>query len=759
MNRKIVLIGLIAFLLFSGTGSVASALSNPEDNSKYLYLFDPWVDGLEASINFAIYTPSTNMHWDWGDDTESDGFSGIHTYSKSGTYTVTVTLVTKYKGEITKKVEVTVDSTKAAEDLEEKNNLHRLTLFSPEVTGLNVTINGVVVAPVERIEWDWGDGQKSVSWFAATHTYLHYGTYTVKVTTYDKKGRATIKELDVTLSPTPTPDPTPNPKNQKSIVSGVLEVSDSIRNIGTVDTSKIQNSLYCDSNTVIWKIVPSFTQSTDFPYFLENLQFYAKLENGKLSLLIDGDKAQALRGMIPSLEYPENMALSPEGDFDHFCYPYSQKKTLLYRILEQAFDELKSSSVIALSSSLNGNPAYASSFTDKVFIFGYYLSASEYDYNFRCFHNWPFGDGNDECKYHRGSYCCEYSDGTVEVTFDFDIQSPRCYYVWGQVYNDNSEETAYYYNGNRWLHQKGWARPHNNVKYGYDSFPSQIKLWARKTWSTVDVMTWMAIDANSVSVTGHVDGKGATTVDRSEKPDVLMPINLQKTSLSWLPSQEYPTPSPTVEPPISVGPAVEACEQYAQLFSPDYWKKEAEEKREAYLKDYTDPLCLTLETMKSIVTSAVGGDLSEAVGVLKGLKFASTQDKLINMQTTTWQLDYYATNWGKEMPTLSQDFLTLADAIEAGKKPEEEIGVVERKLNLYKQTLVIYNLPEKDVVLSLIESAEHFTNALKINYGMEAQTIPTTKEPVPTVTPPGFEVIFAIAGLLAVAYDALRRKK
>ncbi|KAF5434711.1 hypothetical protein C5S35_13360, partial [Candidatus Methanophagaceae archaeon] len=38
-------------------------------------------------------------------------------------------------------------------------------------------------------------------------------------------------------------------------------------------------------------------------------------------------------------------------------------------------------------------------------------------------------------------------------------------------------------------------------------------------------------------------------------------------------------------------------------------------------------------------------------------------------------------------------------------------------------------------------------------------TIPPLEEPTPTPTPPGFEAVFAIAGLLAVAYLVQRRKK
>ena len=319
-------------------------------------------------------------------------------------------------------------------------------------------------------------------------------------------------------------------------ISGVLEVTDTISNIGEVNTTLIENTIYSQKGITIWKVTPSLDPEK---YFLTGLEFYAMLneKNNALSILIDGEEGQALRGMIPSLHGAENIALNATGDPLHHCYPYNITKTLIYSVLQEVFEDLKSKSVISADSSLDKKPVYSSTFTDKVFIFGYYIAASEYDCSWNSFHNWPWGDGDDLCKYHPGCYACEYTDGSVEVTFNFNLSNPELYYVWGRIRNDNGEETKYTYNGEVWLHQVNYGSK-QDVKYGNTSFPSQIVVYGRKTWSTIHPATWMAIVADFVNVTGSIHGVGPTTVDRSEEPDVLILISLNKTALIWPPIEK-----------------------------------------------------------------------------------------------------------------------------------------------------------------------------------------------------------------------------
>jgi hypothetical protein len=356
------------------------------------------------------------------------------------------------------------------------------------------------------------------------------------------------------------------------VVSGVLECSDTIENIGTVNTDLITNTLYNQNGIVIWQVTPNMDVNK---YHLTDLEFYAMLnknDNKLLILINSSDKSKALRGMIPSLRNEENQALSSNPDPAHHCHEYNSHKTLIYDVLEEVFDELKDKSVIASSASLSSNTIYRSSFTDKIFIFGYYIITTEYNAGWHCFHNWPWGDGNDKCKYNPECYECEYSDGMIEVTFDYSITNPKHYYVYGFIVNDNGEESKYTYNGNLWLHQVNCGSKHD-VKYGTTNFPLQIILYGHKTWSKSGQMTWMAIDADSISATGHIHGVGPTTVDKSEQPDVLTSISLQETPLNWPETPEQPNVAITdisaspdhVSPGDTVTITVDTCNNGAYL--------------------------------------------------------------------------------------------------------------------------------------------------------------------------------------------------
>ena len=73
-----------------------------------------------------------------------------------------------------------------------------LNLNKPDISGRTVVINGGVVAPVERIEWDWGDGKVlKHHYFPAAHTYSRPGTYEIKVKAFDHKGRTCTRTVKV----------------------------------------------------------------------------------------------------------------------------------------------------------------------------------------------------------------------------------------------------------------------------------------------------------------------------------------------------------------------------------------------------------------------------------------------------------------------------------------------------------------------------------------------------------------------------------
>ncbi len=76
----------------------------------------------------------------------------------------------------------------------------QLSLNNPEIQGKQVTVNGGVVAPIERIQWEWGDGQVDTHhFFPASHSYAKPGRYEIKVTVFDNKNRSASKSVSVDI--------------------------------------------------------------------------------------------------------------------------------------------------------------------------------------------------------------------------------------------------------------------------------------------------------------------------------------------------------------------------------------------------------------------------------------------------------------------------------------------------------------------------------------------------------------------------------
>lgn len=80
-------------------------------------------------------------------------------------------------------------SSPAATGCNTTNGAPSLSLYPPTVSGMAVTINGVVIAPagtlLTAIDWNWGDGntQTGCEYFPETHRYARAGRYDVVVTT------------------------------------------------------------------------------------------------------------------------------------------------------------------------------------------------------------------------------------------------------------------------------------------------------------------------------------------------------------------------------------------------------------------------------------------------------------------------------------------------------------------------------------------------------------------------------------------------
>ncbi|MEM3408995.1 MAG: DVUA0089 family protein [Nitrososphaerota archaeon] len=120
----------------------------------------------------------------------------------------------------------------------------QLTLFTPEVNGLTVRINGVTLpgtpgTTITRIHWDWGDGYSEDHWFPASHTYSRAGTYTITVTSYQSDGLSTTKSVTIRLEPSvgDSFEPDNTMAQAKEIMSGERQQR-SIDPIGDIDWAK-----------------------------------------------------------------------------------------------------------------------------------------------------------------------------------------------------------------------------------------------------------------------------------------------------------------------------------------------------------------------------------------------------------------------------------------------------------------------------------------------------------------------------------------
>ena len=59
-----------------------------------------------------------------------------------------------------------------------------------------MTVNGGVVAPIERIQWEWGDGQiEQHLYFPAAHTYTSPGRYQITVKVFGSKNYTAAQSI------------------------------------------------------------------------------------------------------------------------------------------------------------------------------------------------------------------------------------------------------------------------------------------------------------------------------------------------------------------------------------------------------------------------------------------------------------------------------------------------------------------------------------------------------------------------------------
>lgn len=130
--------------------------------------------------------------WNFGDGTTGTGSKISHTYTTSGTYTVSLT-VTDNKGApttLTKTISVSV------------TNKPPVATFTNTVSGLTASIDGSASTDpdgtIASWSWKFGDGQTG-NGSIVEHTYAASGTYAVTLTVTDNKGASTSITKNVVI--------------------------------------------------------------------------------------------------------------------------------------------------------------------------------------------------------------------------------------------------------------------------------------------------------------------------------------------------------------------------------------------------------------------------------------------------------------------------------------------------------------------------------------------------------------------------------
>lgn len=135
---------------------------------------------------------------DFGDGTVVSATSASHTYSQTGTYTVTAKVVDDRGASSAATKAVTVSA-----PVNKPPVISIVTSATQIIAGGSVTAKPTASDPdgtVTSIVINWGDGSPTVFWpLNAPHAYTKAGTYTVSATATDNKGAKTTATTTVTV--------------------------------------------------------------------------------------------------------------------------------------------------------------------------------------------------------------------------------------------------------------------------------------------------------------------------------------------------------------------------------------------------------------------------------------------------------------------------------------------------------------------------------------------------------------------------------
>ncbi len=157
----------------------------------------------DPSASTATYK-FTSETWDWGDGTAATFYPGrplsaaTHTYTASGDYPVTLTLVDNHGNLATATEEVSVGASPDAALTASPNQLEE----GSGPVSFDASASTDSDASIVSYAWDFGDGATAQG-ATASHTYATAGTYLARVTVTDSLGLSDTATATVTVSDEP----------------------------------------------------------------------------------------------------------------------------------------------------------------------------------------------------------------------------------------------------------------------------------------------------------------------------------------------------------------------------------------------------------------------------------------------------------------------------------------------------------------------------------------------------------------------------
>lgn len=200
-KRRVVAVSLMVLILSLLTA--CSLLNSPPVASFTFTLSQrdpPCVLDFDASSSHDSDGIIVKYEWSFGDGSSGSGGSTCHTYTKSGTYTIDLTVTDDNGKTATKSETITILSTITP--------TASFTAFpisgrAPLTVDFDASSSSDQDGHIISYDWDFGDGNTGVG-VATSHIYYSMGTYTARLAVTDNDGATSTASQSISATTAPT---------------------------------------------------------------------------------------------------------------------------------------------------------------------------------------------------------------------------------------------------------------------------------------------------------------------------------------------------------------------------------------------------------------------------------------------------------------------------------------------------------------------------------------------------------------------------